>query len=278
MTQPFSYTAQYQEQGYTIVRDVLDAELIAEAREHVTWLMAKHPDLRPENLHDQLMTRDAFWVRLISDDRLLDVAEQFIGPDIALFASHHIAKPPFTGQKVLWHQDGTGWPLEPVEVITFWLALDDSTPENGCLRVLPGTQRRRLLGVDEIERHNDGENVLGWGMNPADIDETQAVDLILKPGDISIHDPKIVHGSNANTSPNWRRGLTIRYIPTTTRILTAGDEPFKSAFFLRGEPRPEINRYNPWPRYTGDPRYSMPFDDAEAWNARCDAHNQVVGA
>src|SRR5690606_40334400 len=56
---------------------------------------------------------DPFWVRLISDDRLVDIASLFVGPDVALFASHYISKPPFTGQPVLWHQDSAFWPLEP---------------------------------------------------------------------------------------------------------------------------------------------------------------------
>jgi hypothetical protein len=44
-------------------------------------------------------------VRLVSDDRLLNLAEIFVGKDIALFASHYVSKPPFSGLPVLWHQD-----------------------------------------------------------------------------------------------------------------------------------------------------------------------------
>ena len=62
------------------------------------------------------MTHDPFWVRLVGDQRLLDIAKLFIGPNIALFASHYIAKPPGEGQAVLWHQDAHYWPLEPMEV------------------------------------------------------------------------------------------------------------------------------------------------------------------
>src|SRR5688572_23864064 len=97
--------SQYERDGYVIFRNVIDADLIAEARSHVEWLMAQHPDLKPEALHHQLMTNDPFWVRLISDDRLLDIAQRFIGPDIALFASHYLCKMPHTGAPVLWHQD-----------------------------------------------------------------------------------------------------------------------------------------------------------------------------
>ena len=72
--------AQYDREGYAIYNDVIDRELIAEASDHVDWLLEQNPDLRPEQLHNNLMTDDPFWVRLISDDRLLDIAEEFIGP------------------------------------------------------------------------------------------------------------------------------------------------------------------------------------------------------
>lgn len=250
--------SKYETDGYCIARNVLDEGLVSEARQHVQWLAERHPDVRPELLGHTFMTHDPFWVRLISDDRLLDIAEQFIGPNIALFASHYIAKPPFDGQPVLWHQDGTYWPLDPMEVVTLWLAVDDSTLENGCLRVIPGTQGNDITSLDEYDRP-DTPNVLDSGLKA--VDESQAVDLILKAGDVSIHHPNIIHGSNANTSPNWRRGLTIRYIPTSTRIVTEGDWP--SAFLLRGEAVPGINKYNPWPKYVAGE--SMPFAGSEKW-------------
>src|SRR5512135_1064022 len=161
-------------------RNVLDAGLIAEASDHVAWLLEKNPGQRPEQLHHNLMTDDPFWVRLVSDDRLLDVAQKFIGPNIALFASNYIAKRPFDGQEVLWHQDGSFWPLEPMEVVTLWLALDDVDRENGCLRVIPGSQDSRLLSVEELQVRDDGKNVLGKGMDPSQLDDSKAVDISLK--------------------------------------------------------------------------------------------------
>lgn len=253
--------AQYDREGYGVARRVLDAGLIAEAGAHIDWLLARNPTLRAEQLHHQLMTRDAFWVRLISDARLLDVAQQFIGPDIALFASHYISKPPRDGQAVLWHQDGSYWPLEPMEVVTLWLAVDDSTPENGCMRVIPGTHRM------EIKPHHarqDQPNVLSSSLEDSVVEESKAVDVVLKAGDVSIHHPNIIHGSNANTSPRRRAGLTIRYIPATTRIKTESP-PWPACFHLRG--KPGVNLCNPLPPYT--PETSMVFTGWEAWNQRC---------
>jgi ectoine hydroxylase-related dioxygenase (phytanoyl-CoA dioxygenase family) len=239
--------------GYVIFRDVIDADLIAEASDHVAWLERQHPEVRPEQLGHIYLRDDPFWVRLISDDRLVDIAARFIGDDVALFASHYISKPPYTGQPVLWHQDSAFWPLEPMEVVTLWLAVDHSTPENGCVRLIPGSHK---LDTAALRERKDVDNVLGAEI-AVDVDESQAVDMVLAPGDVEVHHPKIVHGSNANTSPKRRCGLTIRYIPTSTRI-TADEQPYPSAFLLRGDPG--VNTYQPRPTF--DPTRHFPFRDA----------------
>lgn len=249
---------QYDEDGYAIFRDVVDGDLVGEASRHVEWLLEKNPGVRPEKLMHTLMTNDPFWVHLVSDPGLLDVAEQFVGPDIALFASHYISKPPYEGQPVLWHQDGSYWPLEPMEVVTLWLAVDDSTPENGCMRVIPKSHR---LPLSELQPATAVENVLGSQIDPAMVDESLAVDVALRAGDVSVHHPNIIHGSNANNSAFRRCGLTIRYIPTSTRIVS--EEPWPSAFLLRGNARPGINTYLPHPRYVEGE--SMAFRGSEEW-------------
>jgi Phytanoyl-CoA dioxygenase (PhyH) len=253
-TQP---KAQFDQDGYAIFRQVIDPELVAEASRHIDWLQQQHPDLRPEQLGHTLVAQDPFWVRLISDERLLDVAQQFIGPNIALFASHYISKPPFDGQPVLWHQDGSYWPLEPMEVVTLWLAVDASTPENGCMRVIPGSQTTEL---QKMQKNTEVANVLNSEIDHALVDESRAVDFVLHPGDVSVHHPNIIHGSNANNSPMRRAGLTIRYIPTTTRITA---DPWPYAFLVRGEAVPGVNEYQPRPVYVEG--VHMPFRGSDAW-------------
>lgn len=251
---------EYNRNGYVIVRNAIDADLARETAEHVHWLAKRHPDTRPEHLHHNMLVSDPFMHRLVGDERMLDIVEQFIGPNIALFAAHYIAKPPRKGQKVLWHQDGTYWPLEPMDVTTIWLAATDSTRENGCLRVLPGTQKNRLLARNELQDVDDGKNVLSSGIHPSQIDDSHAVDLELQPGDVSIHNPKIIHGSNANTSERWRIGLTLRYIPTSTWVKNEEH----ASIFLRGEKVAGVNNlYAGKPAF--DPAEHMPFRGQEAW-------------
>lgn len=249
--------ALYEENGYVIFPEVLDRDLIAEADSHVDWLMKKHPDLRPEHLGHMLSRDDPFWLRLVSDDRLLDIAEQFIGPDIALFATHYICKPPRTGQAVLWHQDGAFWPLEPMNAVTLWLAISESDAGNGCLRVIPKSHHRELAGMKESD---DTNSVLRSQIIDAQLDHVQPDDLVLQPGGVSVHHPNSVHGSNPNTSDRWRRGLTIRYIPTSTRITKpeAG-----SPFLLRGKAVNGVNEYLTPPRFKDGEH--MPFRGSDEW-------------
>ena len=247
---------QYHRDGYVIFPNVIDADLIAEASDHVTWLQEQHPDVRPEQLGHTYLRDDPFWIRLISDDRLVDIAKLFVGPNIALFASHYINKPPFTGRPVLWHQDSAFWPLEPMEVVTLWLSIDHSTPQNGCVRVIPGSHRTEIADT----RPSRVDSVLGWEI-AVDVDESQAADIVLRPGDVEVHHPNIVHGSNANTSANRRCGLTIRYIPTTTRIVSE-EQPWPSALWLRGDAG--VNTYQPVPTF--QPGRHFPFRESVHWS------------
>lgn len=150
--------ADFARDGYMIFRDVINKDLIQEASDHVQWLAAQHPDLRPEQLGQMYVPDEPFWVRLMSDDRLVDIAEQFVGPDIDLIGSHYISKPPYEGQAVLWHQDSAFWPLEPMEVVTLRLAIDNSTPGNGCVRLIPGNHTRQ---IEAMRANTTVDNVLG---------------------------------------------------------------------------------------------------------------------
>jgi ectoine hydroxylase-related dioxygenase (phytanoyl-CoA dioxygenase family) len=241
----------YARTGFVVFRNVLDPGLIADTSRHVDWLLDRHPDLRADELGHELARDDPFWYRLVSDPRLVDIAEIFIGSDVALFASHYICKEPRIGRAVPWHQDGGYWPLEPMEVVSLWLAVTESTRANGCLKLVPGSHTTRLMEMVPTNR----DEVLPLEV-PVAVDEREAVALELAPGDVSVHHPNIVHGSDANTSTSWRRGLTIRYIPTTTRILDAG---MSAAFLLRGDAVPGVNEYLSVPPY--DPERHMAFEN-----------------
>lgn len=251
-----SLQTNYEEDGYVIIRNLLDAQILSEVQEHVDWLSRKFPD-RNEIGDHKLVKNDPFWLKLAAYPPSLDVAQQFIGSDIALFASSYFTKKPFSGQPTLWHQDGVYWPLEPPKVISLWIAVDDSTPENGCLRVIPGTHK---LDLKEFHENKDIPNSLESEIDLKYVDEPKAVNIVLNAGDVSIHHPNIIHGSKANTSSKRRCGLTMRYIPTSTRITV---QPWDCQFLLRGNAVKGVNEYMPSPKFVEG--VHMPFHGKEEW-------------
>ncbi len=270
-----SPAARYERDGFAVFRNLIPQDVIQEARSHIDWLMRKYPDLRPEHYHHPLMRDDAFWVSLITHAKLLDVVERFLGPDIVCFTSHYICKPPRDGHAILWHQDAGYWKLEPIRAITLWLAVDESTIENGCLWMIPGSHK---LPLCNIKVQNDQANMLNSIVDLDGLDEARAsladpsrhVPIELQPGDVSIHHPYVLHHSLPNTSDKRRCGLDIGYTDAGVHIKNQG--LYENPVLCRGTPKPGINRYRAWPTY--HPGASMPFRDREAWDQRAARHNR----
>ncbi|WP_309095406.1 phytanoyl-CoA dioxygenase family protein [Streptomyces sp.] len=265
--------AEYAEQGFSIIRGVVPRDLLDEVRAHVDWLTGKYPDLRPEHLHHPLIRNDAFWARLVSDSRLVDIAEFFLGPDLACFTAHYICKPPYDGQPVLWHQDGAYWTLSPMEALTVWLAVDESTTENGCLRMIPGSHelplhkpRVRTDQPNMLFSSSDETLVQEW------VDKRGVVDIELQPGDVSIHHPHLLHYSEANTSAKRRCGLDIGYISTATRIHSEG--VYLDPLLVRGTDAAGRNQYRPFPVYQEGE--TIPFAGREEWNEQVAVRNEAL--
>lgn len=265
--------AEYAEQGFSIIRGVMAPEVLDEARAHVDWLTRKYPELRPEHFHHPLIRHDAFWARLVSDPRLVDIAEFFLGPDLACFTAHYICKPPYDGQPVLWHQDGAYWALEPMEALTVWLAVDESTTENGCLRMIPGSHQLPLhqpsVRMDEpnmLFSTSDEDLVREWAH------KCGVVDIELQPGDVSIHHPRLLHCSEANTSAKRRCGLDIGYISTSTRIRSEG--LYLDPLLVRGADTNGLNNYRRFPAYQESE--TIPFAGQDEWDDKVAALNAAL--
>jgi len=174
------------------------------------------------------------WVfRMVSHPNVLDAVESVLGPNLIVWSSQWFPKMPGDKTYVSWHQDATYWGLHPPNVTTAWIALSESCPENGCMRVIPGTHRGNLLPQRETYAR---DNVLSRGQEIAvEVDESQAVDLVLHPGELSLHHVGIVHGSNKNNSDQPRIGIAVRYItPEVIQdgsarqmvVLVRGEDPF----------------------------------------------------
>jgi non-heme Fe2+,alpha-ketoglutarate-dependent halogenase len=170
------------------------------------------------------------WVdEIVRHPDVLDAVESLIGPDILVWGTSFFIKEPRNSSFVSWHQDLTYWGLEPPDIVTAWLALSESSTENGAMRVIPGTH------TSNVVPHRDtyaADNLLSRGQEiSVEVDEAKAVTLELEPGQMSLHHVKLIHGSEPNPSNKRRIGLAIRYVPTRVRQ-TAGATD--SAMLVRG--------------------------------------------
>ena len=204
--------AQYHEDGYVIPDYRLPKAELAAIGGHHDRLVARQPEFR--NYCPSLLAHDLAFLNYARIPEILDMVEQVIGPNIALWNSSFFAKPARNGFGTPWHQDGEYWPLRPLATCTVWIAIDDSTPENGCLRVIRGSHMGQRLRKHHTNA--DPELTLNQEIDADELDEADAVDLVLKAGQISLHDVYLTHGSMANRSERSRRGMTLRYMPTST--------------------------------------------------------------
>jgi ectoine hydroxylase-related dioxygenase (phytanoyl-CoA dioxygenase family) len=154
------------------------------------------------------------------DPRILAVVEPILGPDLALFSTHFICKPKGNGKRVPWHEDSAYWKgsMTPMEVCTVWLAIDPSTRENGCMMVIPRTHTSGYKGFSEYDDVDAAQNVFSTEIKPILRDETKKVCIELAPNECSLHDSRIMHGSEPNTSNIRRCGWTLRFCPTTVKF------------------------------------------------------------
>jgi len=213
---------QYRDDGYVIPAFRLDPARVDALRAQLDQLIQKNPGVRPEqlvNAHidhpnaEGVKGAQAF-LELAHDPQILDVVEGVLGEDIILWGCHMFCKPAGDGMEVPWHQDGEYWPIRPLANCTVWIALDHSQSDNGCLRVLPGSHREAKVFSHSAD---DREGlVLNYAIDDPDVNLDNAVDLELEPGQMSLHDVYMLHGSNPNNSNRRRAGIALRYMPATS--------------------------------------------------------------
>jgi ectoine hydroxylase-related dioxygenase (phytanoyl-CoA dioxygenase family) len=121
-----------------------------------------------------------------------------------------LAKRPFKSDAVFeWHQDQAYWPVLPdSRTATCWLAVDDSTLENGCMRFVPGSHREPLRAHRPIKSDRGESHTLLTDVDPA---RDPIRPMPIRRGDITVHNERVLHGSGGNTTAGWRRAYVVAF-------------------------------------------------------------------
>lgn len=212
----------YETEGWVIPQFRLPAARVGSMRAALDALIADNPGVRPEKLVSAHIEGDngegvkgsAQFLELARDPEIVELVSGVIGEDVILWGCHVFCKPAAEGFETPWHQDGHYWPIRPLANCTVWVALEESTKENGCLRVIPRSHAGQVLHPHLHEDRTD--LTLNQRMAEGVFDEADAVDLELQPGQMSLHDVYMIHGAAANTSAKRRTGVALRYMPSTS--------------------------------------------------------------
>lgn len=230
------------EEGYVLFPGILSPDLIAELREvtdrYVDALSEEERvRLRYQGSSIPLDLRESVFRRLVTWSPALEALDR-LGYRRPVYWSGFILSKDPGAPALYWHQDFPFWdePVsaepEPAQVFLMYYLVDTSR-ENGCLRVIPGTHRRRIPFHDELPpAHTEATYYASWD-SPLFRDHPEAVDVPVKAGDLLIGDARLLHAAHPNRSAERRTCLTLWYYPR----YDAMSESLKAA--LRVPPLPE---------------------------------------
>ena len=242
---------QFWNEGYVLPFDCLTTEQARDVRNKIEAYESTIEGDISKHLRVKVHTAFLWLMDIARHPKILDAVEDLIGPKILLYLSTFWFKDANDPRYVSWHQDSAYYGLDPHDVITLWLAFTNSSPANGCVRILPRTH----LGEEFV--HNEtyaADNLLARGQSIEGIDDSKPVNLELKAGQFSMHHERLVHGSAPNTSDDRRLGMSFTYLPTNVRCSLGG----RTAMLVRG-----VDEFGYWGR-DREPKRDLDPDCMEA--------------
>ena len=183
---------------------------------------------------------------VVRNESLLDAVEDIIGPNILCWGASFFAKKAHDPRYISWHTDSFYYGFEPPETLSAWVSFNDSTVESGCVRYIPGSHKWPSP-QHEFKPHPN--NLAGDGRTVVGLDESHAVDAILKAGQVVFHHESVIHSSGPNKANHPRVGFVIHYIAPHVRDRLV-EKP--TAMLVRG-----TDTYGYWGR---DPEPVVDFD------------------
>lgn len=215
---------QFQKKGYLVFERLIQGERLAyykgvfdelveqgrslsEEQPHWTLELDEIGKPRPGLLHkvQGVCVVDNRVLELAKEPAILDRVESLVGPHIDAFGTKFFPKLPHGGTSTHWHQDNYYFGTNSDRIISCGIYLEDADTDNGCLRVIPESHHTR-----EIVEHKKNPAMHGsW----TDVDETQAVDLVIPAGTVVVFSANLLHGSNDNFSDRTRYSTAWHYLP-----------------------------------------------------------------
>jgi len=239
---------QYHDEGFiSPIRVISEAEALS-IKSQLEEVEAQFPEEINAESRNNLHLSFEFLDALAHNPIIVDAMEDLIGPDIALWATVMFIKEPSSKHYVSWHQDATYMGMDDVNFPTPWIALSPSNLKTGCMTMISGSHKQ------EIRKHEDTfseHNILTRGQVIPEVDESKGVDLILEPGEMSIHHGAIIHGSKPNKSQQRRIGFSLQsYMPPAIEQVVGRN----IWTHIRGKQRQDSDGLNlDRPKYNMDP-------------------------
>ena len=206
---------QYEEEGYVAPIDVLSKEEAKEVRDEIELIEKKWPNELEGLGRNYIHLISPVFDKVCNNKKILDGVESLIGKNILICRTTLFVKNPNEKGFVSFHQDAKYIGLEPHNWVTAWVAITDANQENGCMRMWSGSHK------NDLQYHNqkfDENNLLTRGQTVENVPLNETKPVILKAGQISLHHPKVVHGSGLNKSNDRRIGFVIQsYIGTNVK-------------------------------------------------------------
>ena len=218
----------YNREGYVAPFEVFAPDEVLSVRAYVDRLMKDAGEGGAYGINCYQARLAGLW-DIATNQRILDLVEDVVGPNIICWATAVLSKRAGDPKRVPWHQDASFWQLSPARTTTVWLAIDDADETNAAMQFIPRTHDRGAIET----QHSEGASVFHK--------ETAGAEALGRPivnalgaGQVSLHADMLVHGSPPNTSAKRRCGLTLRYCPPEVRILDPAWAHGVEAIICRG--------------------------------------------
>jgi len=204
---------QFRERGFLGPFAMCRPEQMDRLRPGIEAVLASDPPDHKTRIHNRHLDQKLIW-DLSTDSAIIERMQCLYGEDLLMWRTNFFIKE-HGAKEIPWHQDQNYWPLEPPVISSAWIAIDESTVENSCLQVIPGSHRKTLPHIKATE-----DMVFAEMGDPDYIDLDQAVNLEMKPGEFILFNERTVHHSEPNRSQKRRIGLAVRVVVPIVKVLT----------------------------------------------------------